>query len=187
MGNSELKMLRALLLPNQALASEVKDLTSKSVPKLTGDGQEFGPDADQIEKERKDLEIILKPPTKAPEPIKPYIEIFPGDPVEPQQIPTTEKPEIQTKETFPDLSEELNKPQIQLILKKGKEFLEFATHIKNNCLYFDYEVTPDTIDLDIKCLYWNLRELRKALNLKKNEPIQYITLNNETFTPIYLN
>ena len=42
MGSSELKMLRALLLPNQALASEVKDLTSKSVPKLTGDGQVFG-------------------------------------------------------------------------------------------------------------------------------------------------
>ena len=112
MGNSELKMLRALLLPNQAIASEVKDLTSKSVPKLTGDGQVFGPDADQIEKERKDLEIILKPPTRAPEPVKPVIEIFPGDPVEPQQIPTTEKPEIQTKESFPDLSEELNKPQI---------------------------------------------------------------------------
>jgi len=112
MGNSELKMLRALLFPAQAIASEVKDLTSKSVPKLTGDGQVFGPDADQIEKERKDLEIILKPPTRAPEPVKPVIEIFPGDPVKPQQIPTTEKPEIQTKESFPDLSEELNKPQI---------------------------------------------------------------------------
>lgn len=94
---------------------------------------------------------------------------------------------FRTEQFANEVAKELNKPQIQLILKKGKEFLEFATHIKNNCLYFDYEVTPDTIDLDIKCLYWNLRELRKALNLKKNEPIQYITLNNEIFTPIYLN
>ena len=86
-----------------------------------------------------------------------------------------------------EIAKELNKPQIQEILKKGREFLEFATHIKNNCLYFDYEVTPERIDLDIKCLYWNLRELRKALNLKKNEPIQYLTINNEIQTPIYLN
>ena len=112
MGNSELKMLRALLLPTQAIASEVKDLTSKSVPKSTGDGLVFGPDADQIEKEKKDLEIILKPPTRAPEPVKPVIEIFPGDPIEAPEIPTTKQPEIQTTEGFPDLSEELNKPQI---------------------------------------------------------------------------
>ena len=105
-------MLRALLLPTQAIASEVKDLTSKSVPKSTGDGLVFGPDADQIEKEKKDLEIILKPPTRAPEPVKPVIEIFPGDPIEAPEIPTTKQPEIQTTEGFPDLSEELNKPQI---------------------------------------------------------------------------
>ena len=86
-----------------------------------------------------------------------------------------------------EIAKELNKPQIQEILKKGREFLEFATHIKNNCLYFDYEVTPERIDLDIKCLYWNLREFRKALIEKRNEPIQYVTLCNEMHSPIYLN
>lgn len=112
MDSSELKMLRALLLPNQAIASEVKDLTSKSVPKLTGDGQVFGPDADQIEKERKDLEIILKPPTRAPEPVKPVIEIFPDEPQIKQDPPVQPEVDLETKETFPDLSEEINKPQI---------------------------------------------------------------------------
>jgi hypothetical protein len=54
---------------------------------------------------------------------------------------------FRTEQFANEVAKELNKSQIQLILKKGKEFLEFATHIKNNCLYFDYEVTPDTIDL----------------------------------------
>src|SRR5210317_1249431 len=112
MDSSELKILRALLLPNQAIASEVKDLTSKSVPKLTGDGQVFGPDADQIEKERKDLEIILKPPTRAPEPVKPVMEIFPDEPQIKQDPPVQPEVDLETKETFPDLSEEINKPQI---------------------------------------------------------------------------
>ena len=86
-----------------------------------------------------------------------------------------------------EIAKELSKPQIQDILKKSREFLELAIHIKNNYLYFDYDVTPERIDLDIKCLYWNVREFRKALNQKRNEPIQYITINNDTYTPIYLN
>jgi hypothetical protein len=94
---------------------------------------------------------------------------------------------FRTEQFAKEVADNLNKPQIQFILKKGKEFLEFATHIKNNCLYFDYEVTPETIDNDIKCLYWNLRELRKALIQKRNEPIQYVTLSNEMHSPIYLN
>jgi hypothetical protein len=112
MDSSELKMLRALLLPNQAVAQELKDMTTSRSVKATGDGQVFAPDADEIEKQKEDLEILLKPPTRAPEPVKPVIEIFPGDTLEPPQIPTTEKVEIQTKESFPDLSEEINKPQI---------------------------------------------------------------------------
>jgi uncharacterized protein YjgD (DUF1641 family) len=86
-----------------------------------------------------------------------------------------------------EIAKELNKPQIQEILKKSREFLEFATHIKNNCLYFDYEVTPERIDTDIKSLHWNIREFRKALIQKRNEPIQYVTLSNEMHSPIYLN
>lgn len=86
-----------------------------------------------------------------------------------------------------EVAKELNKPQIQFLIKKGKEVLEFANHIKANSLYFDYEVTPDTLENDIRCFNWNIRELRKALNLKRNEPIQYVTVNNEMHTPIYLN
>ena len=94
---------------------------------------------------------------------------------------------FRTEQFANEVAKELNKSQIQLILKKGKEFLEFATHIKNNCLYFDYEVTPERIDTDIKSLHWNIREFRKALIQKRNEPIQYVTINNEMHSPIYLN
>lgn len=94
---------------------------------------------------------------------------------------------FRTEQFAKEVAKELNKPQIQFLIKKGKEVLGFATHIKNNCLYFDYEVTPNQLDNDIRCLNWNIRELRKALNLKRNEPIQYITVNNEMYTPIYLN
>ena len=94
---------------------------------------------------------------------------------------------FRTEQFAKEVAKELNKPQIQFLIKKGKEALDFAKHIKSNFLYFDYEVTPDTINNDIRCLNWNIRELRKALNLKRNEPIQYVTLNNEMYTPIYLN
>jgi hypothetical protein len=85
--------------------------TSRSV-KATGDGQVFAPDADEIEKQKKDLEIILKPPTRAPEPVKPVIEIFPDEPQIKQDPPVQPEVDLETKETFPDLSEETNKPQI---------------------------------------------------------------------------
>ena len=58
MDSSELKMLRALLLPNQAVAQELKDMTTSRSVKATGDGQVFAPDADEIEKQKKDLEIL---------------------------------------------------------------------------------------------------------------------------------
>ncbi len=86
-----------------------------------------------------------------------------------------------------EVAKELNKPQIQHIISEARRFLEFATHIKNKCLYFDYEVTPERIDTDIKSLHWNIREFRKALIQKRNEPIQYVTINNEMHSPIYLN
>ena len=86
-----------------------------------------------------------------------------------------------------EVAKELNKPQIQHIISEARRFLEFATRIKNKGLYFDYEVTPERIDTDIKSLHWNIREFRKALIQKRNEPIQYVTINNEIHTPIYLN
>ena len=112
MDSSELKMLRALLMPNQAVAQELKDMTTSRSVKATGDGQVFAPDADEMEKQKKDLEILLKPPTKAPEPVKPVIEIFPDQPKIKEDPPVQPEVDLETKETFPDLSEETNKPQI---------------------------------------------------------------------------
>jgi hypothetical protein len=94
---------------------------------------------------------------------------------------------FRTEQFAKEVADNLNKPQIQFLIKKGKEALEFANHIKSNFLYFDYEITPDELDNDIRCFNWNIRELRKALNLKRNEPIQYVSINNEMYTPIYLN
>jgi len=85
-----------------------------------------------------------------------------------------------------EIAKELNKPQIKHIISEANRFLEFATHIKNNFLYYDYDVTPETIDKDIKCLNWNIKEFKKALTSKSDEPIQYITLN-KVATKIYLN
>jgi hypothetical protein len=112
MDSSELKMLRALLLPNQAVAQELKDMTTSRSVKATGDGLVFAPDADEIEKQKEDLEILLKPPTRAPEPVKPVIEIFPDQPKIKEDPPVQPEVDLETKETFPDLSEEINKPQI---------------------------------------------------------------------------
>src|SRR6056300_240202 len=112
MDSSELKMLRALLLPNQALAQELKDMTTSKFVGTTGDGTVIGPRTEDIEKQKEDFEILLKPPTRAPEPVKPYIEVFPGDPVSPPEAPVQPEIEMETQETFPDLSEELNIPTI---------------------------------------------------------------------------
>ena len=112
MDSSELKMLRALLLPNQALAQELKDMTTSKSVGTTGDGTVIGPRTEDIEKQKEDFEILLKPPTRAPEPVKPVIEIFPDEPQIKQDPPVQPEVDLETKETFPDLSEETNKPQI---------------------------------------------------------------------------
>ena len=112
MDSSELKMLRALLLPNQALAQELKDMTTSKSVGTTGDGTVIGPRIEDIEKQKKDFEILLKPPTRAPEPVKPYIEVFPGDPVSPPEAPVQPEIEMEKAEGLPDQSEELNIPMI---------------------------------------------------------------------------
>ena len=59
--STELRMLRALLLPNQALASELKDMTTSKSVGLTGEGQVFGPRAEDIEREQEQIKQVLKP------------------------------------------------------------------------------------------------------------------------------
>ncbi|NND23390.1 MAG: hypothetical protein HKN86_01735 [Acidimicrobiia bacterium] len=112
MDSSELKMLRALLLPNQAVAQELKDMTTSKSVGTTGDGTVIEPRTEDIEKQKEDFEIILKPPTRAPEPVKPYIEVFPGDPVSPPEAPVQPEIEMEKAEGLPDQSEELNMPTI---------------------------------------------------------------------------
>jgi hypothetical protein len=112
MDSSELKMLRALLLPNQALAQELKDMTTSKSVGTTGDGTVIGPRTEDIEKQKEDFEILLKPPTRAPEPVKPYIEVFPGDPVSPPEAPVQPEIEMEKAEGLPDQSEELKIPMI---------------------------------------------------------------------------
>lgn len=94
---------------------------------------------------------------------------------------------FRTEQFAKELADNLNKKEIQFLIKKGKEALEFANHIKENNLYFDYDVTPQTIDNDIRCVKWNIRELRKAIELKRNEPFEFISINSEIYTQVCLN
>ena len=105
MDSSELKMLRALLLPNQAIASELKDMiTSKSVG-TTGEGTVIGPRAEDIEQVQEEIKEVSKPPvTKTP--VKPITtEIFPEEPPIKQDPPVQPDIDLDTKETTPDQSE----------------------------------------------------------------------------------
>jgi|TARA_B100000085_G_scaffold285665_1_gene322959 hypothetical protein len=102
----QLKMLRALFLPSQAVGTQVKeDLISKSAPAVTPGGQVFGPDAGEIEKERERIREITKPPVNEPKQAKPIIETFPAETPPKQEPPIQPEIDLETKETFPDDSE----------------------------------------------------------------------------------
>ena len=60
--STELRMLRALLLPNQALASELKDMTTSKSVGTTGEGAAIGPRAEDIEKVQEEIKQVTKPP-----------------------------------------------------------------------------------------------------------------------------
>lgn len=112
MDTPQLKMLRALLLPNQALASELKDMTTSKSVGLTGEGQVFGPRAEDIEREQEQIKQVLKPGVSKPavEPITK--ETFPAEPQQKPEPPIQPEIQLEKKETFPDLSEEINIPII---------------------------------------------------------------------------
>ena len=91
MDSSELRMLRALLMPTQAVASELKENISEFGLKVPG---VIAPDADEMEKVRQDVEKNLKPgETK-----KVDLPLTTGG---------SEPPKIDTTETFPMPEEKL--------------------------------------------------------------------------------
>jgi len=101
MDSSEIKMLRALLMPNQAIASELKDMTTSKSVGTTGEGAAIGPRAEDIEKVQEEIREVSKPPvTKTP--VKPITtETFPEEPPIKQDPPVQPEINIETKETFP--------------------------------------------------------------------------------------
>jgi hypothetical protein len=106
----QLKMLRALFLPNQALASELKDMTTSKSVGLTGEGQVFGPRVEDIEREQEQIKQVLKPGVSKPavEPITK--ETFPAEPQQKPEPPIQPEIELKNKEEFPAMTE--NKPII---------------------------------------------------------------------------
>jgi len=119
MDTPQLKMLRALLLPNQAIAAEAKDLISKSAPGLTGEGITIGPKAEDIEKVQEEIKQVTKPPITST-PIKPITtETFPAEPQQKPEPPVQPEIDVETKEEFPDFSGEV-KPII--FYNKTKEY-----------------------------------------------------------------
>jgi hypothetical protein len=101
MDSSELRMLRALLMPNQAIASELKDMTTSKSVGTTGEGAVIGPRAEDIEQVQEEITEVSKPPvTKTPvEPIT--TETFPDEPQIKQDPPVQPEVDLDTKETFP--------------------------------------------------------------------------------------
>jgi len=116
MDTNELRMLRALLLPNQAVAAEAKDLISKSAPGLTGEGITIGPKAEDIEKVQEEIKQVTKPPITST-PIKPITtETFPAEPQQKPEPPVQPEVDVETKEEFPATTE--TKP---IIYEKQKD------------------------------------------------------------------
>jgi len=117
MDTPQLKMLRALLLPSQAVGTQVKeDLISKSAPGLTGEGITIGPKAEDIEKVQEEIKQVTKPPITST-PIKPITtETFPAEPQQKPEPPVQPEIDIETKEEFPATTE--TKP---IIYEKQKD------------------------------------------------------------------
>jgi len=126
MDTPQLKMLRALLLPNQALASELKDMTTSKSVGLTGEGYDIGPRVEDIEREQEEIRQVTKPGVSKPavEPITK--EIFPAEPEQKPEPPVQPEIQLEKKETFPDLSEEINIPIIYN-MKDGKPQYKYPT------------------------------------------------------------
>jgi len=110
--STELRMLRALLLPNQALASELKDMTTSKSVGTTGEGAAIGPRVEDIEKVQKEIKELTKPPVNEPPKTEPIIEEFPRETEKKPDVPVSPEIDFETKETFPDQSEKIKIPLI---------------------------------------------------------------------------
>ena len=113
MDSSELRMLRALFMPNhRPLAHRSKNMiTSKSVG-TTGEGTVIGPRAEDIEQVQEEIKEVSKPPVTQT-PVKPITtETFPIEPPIKQDPPIQPDIDLDTKETTPDQSETANIPII---------------------------------------------------------------------------
>ena len=110
MDTPQLKMLRALFLPNQALASELKDMTTSKSVGLTREGYDIGPRVEDIEREQEEIRQVTKPGVSKPavEPITK--ETFPAEPQQKPEPPIQPEIELKNKEEFPAMTE--NKPII---------------------------------------------------------------------------
>ena len=94
--STELRMLRALLLPNQALASELKDMTTSKSVGTTGEGAAIGPRAEDIEKVQKEIKELTKPPVNEPPKTEPIIEEFPRETEKKPDVPVSPEIDIPT-------------------------------------------------------------------------------------------
>ena len=118
MDSSELKMLRALFMPAQAVAAELKDMTTSKSVGTTGEGAAIGPRAEDIERVQEEIREVSKPPVTQT-PVKPITtETFPIEPQIKQDPPIQPDIDLETTETFPDDSE--IKPTI--FYNKTKEY-----------------------------------------------------------------
>ena len=94
--STELRMLRAVLLPNQALASELKDMTTSKSVGTTGEGAAIGPRAEDIEKVQKEIKELTKPPINEPPKTEPIIEEFPRETEKKPDVPVSPDIDIPT-------------------------------------------------------------------------------------------
>jgi hypothetical protein len=81
-----------------------------------------------------------------------------------------------------EIADNLNKKEIQMALELIRKVKSEAETINDQALWFEYDLLPHQIEEDINTCQSNIREFQKALNMKRNEPIQYFGMN-----PIYLN
>ena len=83
-------------MPNQALASELKDMTTSKSVGTTGEGAAIGPRAEDIEKVQKEIKELTKPPVNEPPKTEPIIEEFPRETEKKPDVPVSPEIDIPT-------------------------------------------------------------------------------------------
>jgi len=187
MDSSELKMLRALLMPSQAVGSQIKeDLIKRSVG-TTGEGAAIGPRAEDIERVQEEIREVSKPPvTKTP--VKPITtETFPIEPPIKQEPPVQPDIDLDTKETTPDQSEKLNIPIITYSKDVPKDFKDLAKRSVGRDkgteavdALFDDNIFSDVLDSDQVARIRQLEDQYVGDIMDKGDPAVPIAFTNST-------